>query len=51
MSGPPVAIHLATDATPKAVHTPAPVPVHWQKQVERDLCQDEELGVIECALR
>ncbi len=47
MSGPPVEIHLMDDATPKAVHTPASVPIHWQEQVQRDLLRDEALGVIE----
>ncbi len=37
MLGPPIEIHLMDDATPKAVHTPALVPIHWQKQVQRDL--------------
>ena len=47
MTGPPVEIHVKPDATPKAVHTPASIPVHWQKQVHEDLLRDEALGVIE----
>ena len=47
MSGPPIEIHLNDDATPKAVHTPAAIPLHWQAQVQADLLRDEALGVIE----
>lgn len=47
MTGPPVEIHLKDDVHPKAVHTPAPIPVHWQEQVHADLLRDEALGVIE----
>ena len=47
MVGPPVEIHISDDAVPKAVHTPAPVPIHWQDQVKADLLRDEALGVIE----
>ena len=47
MTGPPVEIHLKDDASPKAVHKPAPVPVHWQDQVYKDLLRDEALGVVE----
>jgi len=47
MSGPPVEIHLEDGTTPKAVHTPATLPVHWQEKVHTDLLRDEALGVIE----
>jgi len=47
MAGPPVEIHLRGDVHPKAVHTPAPIPIHWQEQVKADLVRDEALGVIE----
>ena len=47
MTGPPVEIHIDTDAVPKVCHTPAPVPLHWQEQVKADLERDEALGVIE----
>ncbi len=49
MSGPPIEIHLMDEATPKVVHTPSSVPIHWQEQVQRDLVRDEALhvGVIE----
>ena len=47
LSGPPMEIHIDKDATPKVCHTPATVPLHWQKQVYDDLLRDEALGVIE----
>ena len=47
MAGPLVEIHLKEGATPKAVHAPALIPVHWQEPVHQDLLRDEALGVIE----
>jgi len=47
IDGPPVEVHLREGAVPKACHTPAPVPIHWQKRVHDDLLRDEALGVIE----
>ena len=47
IEGPPVEIHLKENAVPKAVHTPASIPIHWQDQVHKDLLRDEALGVIE----
>ena len=47
MTGPPVEIHLDPKATPKACHTAASVPLHWQKKVYEYLLRDEALGVIE----
>ena len=47
MEGPPIEIHVDPDAPSKACHTPAPVPLHWQKRVYEDLLRDEALGVIE----
>jgi len=47
MEGPAVEIHLDPTATPKACHTPANVPIHWQQRVYDDLLRDEALGVIE----
>ena len=44
MTGPPVEVHLKNDVQPKAVHTPAPIPVHWQEQVLADLLRDEAFG-------
>ena len=47
MSGPPVEIHLQDDAVPRACHTAATVPIHWQDDVYKGLLRDEALGVIE----
>ena len=47
MEGPEIEIHVDPDATPKACHTPATVPIHWQQRVYDDLIRDEALGVIE----
>ena len=47
MEGPPVEIHVDPDATPKACHTSATIPFHWQQRVYDDLLRDEALGVIE----
>ena len=40
-------IHLNDGAIPKAVHTPALIPVYWQESVHQDLMRDDALGVIE----
>ena len=47
MSGPPIEIHVDPDAPPRAVHTPAIVPLHWQEKAKADLLRNEALGVIE----
>ena len=47
MEGPPIEIHVDPAATPKACHTPANIPLHWQQQVYNDLHCDEALAVIE----
>ena len=47
MLGPPVEIHVDPEAKPRACHTPASIPLHWQQQVQDDLQRDEALGVIE----
>ena len=47
MDGPPIEIHIEPTATPKACHTPALVPLHWQQRVYKDLLRDKALGVIE----
>ena len=47
MEGPPVEIHIDPSATPKACHTAANIPLHWQERVHNDLLRDEALGVIE----
>ena len=33
MEGPPIEIHVDPAATPKACHTPANIPLHWQQRV------------------
>ena len=47
MSGPPLRLHVNPEATPSCVHTPIPVPLHWQDQVKAALDEDVRLGVIE----
>ncbi|XP_048576277.1 uncharacterized protein LOC125557593 [Nematostella vectensis] len=45
MEGPP--LHVDATAKPTACHTPANIPLHWQKRVYEDLLRDEALGVVE----
>ena len=40
MTGPPVEIRLEDGVVPIAMHTAAPVPIHWQEQVPSDLKRD-----------
>ena len=47
MTGPPLHLIVDSAAKPHAVHTPIPVPVHWQKAVKDSLDRDVRLGVIE----
>ena len=47
MKDPPVEIHIEENASPTACNTPAPVALHWQDQVYRDLILDEKFGVSE----
>ena len=47
MRGEPLPIPVRKDAKPVAVHTPVPVPLHWEEKVKRDLERDVSLGVIE----
>ena len=47
MTGPPLRIMIDEDAEPIAVHTPIPVPIHWQDEVKAGLDRDVRLGVIE----
>ena len=49
MDGPPIQVHLFPDAKPMNVGTPAPVALHWQDQVKKDLLRDVALGVLEQA--
>ena len=47
MTGPPITININPEATPTAVHTPAPIPIHWRDEVKKQLEADVALGVIE----
>jgi len=47
MEGPPIQIHVDPNATPICLKKPAPVALHWQEQVEKDLNKDVALGVLE----
>ena len=47
MAGPPIEIHVSPSAKPRAFHTPASIPLHWQQQVHADLLRDEALGILE----
>ena len=47
MSGPPIKLNINLDVKPSAVHTPAPIPLHWREAVKRQLDEDVRLGVIE----
>ena len=47
LEGPPLSLHVNPDATPKAYHSPIPVPLHWQEEVKDALDQDVRLGVLE----
>ncbi|XP_068232779.1 uncharacterized protein [Palaemon carinicauda] len=47
MSGPPLKLMIDPHAEPVAVHTPIPVPLHWQDEVKQGLDQDVNLGVLE----
>ena len=41
ISGPPLEIDVDPSVKPSAVHTPLPVPVHWQKEVKAQLDRDQ----------
>ena len=47
MEGPPMKLMVDPNANPVAVHTPVPVPLHWQTEVKKGLDRDVNLGVIE----
>ena len=47
MDAKPVRLKINPNATLVTHHTPVPVPVHWQKEVEAGLDQDMWLGLIE----
>ena len=47
MRGEPLPIPVKAGVKPTAVHTPVPIPRHWEEKVHRDLKRDVALGVIE----
>ena len=47
MEGPPIRIHVDPNATPISLSKPAPVPLHWQEEVENDLNRDVAMDVLE----
>ena len=47
MDGPPIEIHVDSNAKPRVCHTPAQIPLHWWKQVEEDIRRDVALGILE----
>jgi len=47
MTGPAISFHVDKDAKPRAVHTPATVPLYWQESVKEQLDNDVALGVLE----
>ena len=47
MEGPPLQFHIDPNAKPVVMRKPAPVPLHWQEQVEDELNRDVSLGVLE----
>ena len=46
-NSPPLRLFIDESATPVAVHSPAPVPLHWEGPVKASLERDLRLGVIE----
>ena len=40
---PPMEVYIDPNATPKAVHTPASIPIHWRDQVKEELDRDCKL--------
>ena len=47
IAGPPLSFKLKDGASPKAVHTPATVPVHWHDKVKEQLDRDVRMGILE----
>ena len=47
MEGPPLQLMVDLSATPVAIHTPVPVPIHWRDDIKAGLDRDVRLGVIE----
>ena len=47
MTGPELALHVASDAPLKVVHTPALVPLNWKDEIKCQLDEDVAMGVLE----
>ena len=47
MTGEPLKIYTEEGAKPFAVHTPAPIPVHFRDEIKKQLDMDVALGVLE----
>ena len=47
MEGPPLSLHVKEGAVPYKCTKPAPVPLHWEKEVREDLMADVKMGVME----
>ena len=47
MTGALMNVTLRKDAVPHAVHTPIPIPLHWEEAVLKELKKDLALGIIE----
>ena len=45
-TAPPLRLFVDQQATPKAIMSPAVIPIHWQTPVKEGLDRDEALGVI-----
>jgi len=47
MSGESLKISFLPDYSPKAIHTPIPIPHYWKDDVKAQLDSDESFGIIE----
>ena len=47
MTGDPMKIHFKDSYTPHAVHTPIPIPHHWEEKVKKDIDRDVKLDILE----
>ena len=47
MEGPPLELHVDSEAKTIAVHNPVPAPLHWQQEVKASIDRDVKLGVLE----
>ena len=46
MTGPPLHFTIKEGTVPKAVHTPATIPIHWKDQVKQQLDRDVQMGIL-----